>query len=94
MACRSPIGGSADGAEALARVLPRSIRTVSDPYASRAIESLDLQTTPFVFALEDGRIADKAVVRSSAHFMEFIGHRDDLNGGAREHQFLEVTHVS
>lgn len=55
--------------------LPASVPAVLDPQASAAVTSLDLLTTPFVFALSDGVIANKNVIRDLAHLEQFVtGH--------------------
>lgn len=88
----SLIGGDVQAAQAIARRLPAWIEPVLDPEASTAIDSLDLQTTPFLFTVQAGRIVGKDVMRNAAHFIEYTGLQADGSAPGAP-QPLEVTHV-
>jgi hypothetical protein len=63
------IEGDEAAAEGVASRLPSGIRRVTGARAAAAMKALDLQTTPFLFLVDDGVVVGKDVVRSADHYL-------------------------
>jgi hypothetical protein len=76
------VPGRQEQAAELAALLPRDIKVVLDPEAIQLVESLDLESTPFVLEVEDGIVTRKVHLFGGASaLLEFVesGHARDQN---------------
>jgi len=83
------VPGRPEQAAELAALLPEDIKVVLDPEAMQLVESMDLESTPFVLEVEDGIVTRKVHVFGGASaLIEFVE-----SGGAREQNrgFVEIT---
>lgn len=83
------VPGREEQAAELAALLPEDTKVVLDPEAMQLVESLDLESTPFVLEVEDGIVTRKVHVFGGASaLIEFVE-----SGGAREQNrgFVEIT---
>lgn len=62
------IEGDESQAAVLAATLPSNVRTITGEAAARAYSSLQLETTPFAFFVEQREIVEKAVLKGATHF--------------------------
>lgn len=85
------IGGDHEKAAAMGDRLPSPVCVVLDPEASRATDSLDLKTSPFMFTFEDGRVTDKASIRNAVHLLALLDRPPA--GKPQRPTSLEVTRV-
>jgi hypothetical protein len=83
------VPGREEQAAELAALLPSDIKVVLDPEAIQLVESLDLESTPFVLEVEDGIVTRKVHLFGGATaLIEFVE-----SGSIREHNsgFVEIT---
>jgi hypothetical protein len=83
------VPGREEQAAELAALLPQDIKVVLDPEAIQLVESLDLESTPFVLEVEDGIVTRKVHLFGGASaLIEFVesGSVREQNGG-----FVELT---
>ena len=83
------VPGREEQAAELAALLPQDIKVVLDPEAIQLVESLDLESTPFVLEVEDGIVTRKVHLFGGASaLIEFVE-----SGSAREQNrgFVEIT---
>ena len=76
------VPGRQEQAGELAALLPRDIKVVLDPEAIQLVESLDLESTPFVLEVEGGIVTRKVHLFGGASaLLEFVesGHARDQN---------------
>jgi hypothetical protein len=66
------ISGSAELAQGIADLLPSGMNVVLDPEALVAVQELEIETTPFVFQIEGGRVTAKAALRGAEHLLRFV----------------------
>jgi hypothetical protein len=75
--------GPRQAADDLERLVPTWIRVIRDPAASALAQDLEVNRTPFVFALANGRIASKSYVRSLADVTKLDD--DSVSASERPH---------
>lgn len=83
------VPGREEQAAELAALLPSDIKVVLDPEAIQLVESLDLESTPFVLEVEDGIVTRKVHLFGGATaLIEFVE-----SGSVREQNrgFVEIT---
>jgi hypothetical protein len=83
------VPGREEQAAELAALLPSGIKVVLDPEAIQMVESLDLESTPFVLEVEEGIVTRKVHLFGGASaLVEFVE-----SGSAREQNrgFVEIT---
>jgi hypothetical protein len=83
------VPGREEQAAELAALLPSNIKVVLDPEAIQLVESLDLESTPFVLEVEDGIVTRKVHLFGGATaLIEFVE-----SGSVREQNrgFVEIT---
>jgi hypothetical protein len=83
------VPGREEQAAELAALLPSGIKVVLDPEAIQLVESLDLESTPFVLEVEDGVVTRKVHLFGGASaLIEFVE-----SGSVREQNrgFVEIT---
>jgi len=83
------VPGREEQAAELAALLPQNMKVVLDPDAIQMVESLDLESTPFVLEVEDGVVTRKAHLFGGASaLIEFVE-----SGSVREQNrsFVEIT---
>ena len=83
------VPGREEQAAELAALLPSDIKVVLDPEAIQLVESLDLESTPFVLEVEDGIVTRKVHLFGGATaLIEFVE-----SGNVREQNrgFVEIT---
>lgn len=66
------VAGRAEVADGLAALLPPEMHIVRDPQAAELANALQIQSTPFAVAIEDGRISGKAYVRRVTDFIALL----------------------
>jgi hypothetical protein len=55
-----------ESVDALVDLLPPGIRVVRDPEATQLADALDIRSTPFAVALNEGRVAGKSYLYGKA----------------------------
>jgi hypothetical protein len=83
------VPGREEQAAELAALLPQNMKAVLDPDAIQMVESLDLESTPFVLEVEDGVVTRKVHLFGGASaLIEFVE-----SGSVREQNssFVEIT---
>jgi hypothetical protein len=83
------VPGREEQAAELAALLPQNMKVVLDPDAIQMVESLDLESTPFVLEVEDGVVTRKVHLFGGASaLIEFVE-----SGSVREQNssFVEIT---
>ena len=83
------VPGREEQAAELAALLPSDIKVVLDPEAIQLVESLDLESTPFVLEVEEGIVTRKVHLFGGATaLIEFVE-----SGSVREQNrgFVEIT---
>ena len=83
------VPGREEQAAELAALLPQDIKVVLDPEAIQLVESLDLESTPFVLEVEDGVVTRKVHLFGGASaLIEFVE-----SGSIREQNtgFVQIT---
>jgi len=92
------VEGEPVSGEAVASRLPESVVTVVGPAADTAMKAFDLQTTPFLFIVENGVVVGKDVLRGASHLLSLTEEEFSPNliepppGEALPR--LEINHVS
>jgi hypothetical protein len=85
------VPGRAELAEGLVSLLQPKIRSVRDPEATALARSLQIQSTPFVLAVEEGIVAGKAYLHRATDLVQFIVDREASAAGPSIHTIEEVT---
>jgi hypothetical protein len=68
--------GESDIAGEMAALFPPQVELVRDPHAASALRGLEVQTTPFVFEVDDGQITGKSVLRGADDLLSFMEGRE------------------
>ena len=92
------VEGDPVSGEGVASRLPDAVVTVVGPRADAAMKAFDLQTTPFLFVVEDGVVVSKDVLRGASHLLSLM--EEEYSPKLVEppsddgRQRLEINHVS
>lgn len=71
------LAGHTKAADEMAQRLPKKIRLVRDPEASRLASTLSIHSTPFAIRVVDGIVKGKAYVRTAADLRTLLSPRTD-----------------
>ncbi len=83
------VPGREEQAAELAALLPQNMKVVLDPDAIQMVESLDLESTPFVLEVEDGVVTRKVHLFGGASaLIEFVESGSVLEQNS---SFVEIT---
>lgn len=87
--------GTGVPADALAAEFPGQFTILRDPLATPLAKALAVQSTPFVLAIEHGRVVGKAYVHTVRDFERLIAatEKASTRGYAAAEPALEATHV-
>lgn len=66
------VPGPAELAETLIAELPSTVLAIADPVATDVASHLQLESTPFAFAIEGGRVTGKAYLHSDDDFLDLL----------------------
>jgi hypothetical protein len=66
------LSGPAELADGLAGLLPAEIRVIRDPDATEIARTLQLRSTPFIIAVEQQKVYQKAYLQSAQHLAELV----------------------
>jgi hypothetical protein len=66
------LSGAAELADGLAAQLPADIRVIRDPDATEITHALQLRSTPFIIAVEERKVHEKAYLHSAQHLAELV----------------------
>lgn len=66
------VAGRSELADGLAALLPPNFLVLQDPDASALAHALQIQSTPFAVAIDDGYVAGKAYVRQATDFVALL----------------------
>jgi len=73
------VSGNRDLALELSELLPKSMPSLIDPAAERAVRALRIATTPFVVEVRAGVIAVKAALRGADHLERFVEEAESVS---------------
>ena len=88
------VPGSEELARGLVQLLPAGMHIVRNPEATRVAKSLQIRSTPFAVAIENGTITKKAYMYHAADFVEFVDGKEAPMANGHVRNTKEVAHVS
>ncbi len=88
------VPGPEDLANALIEILPPEIHTIRNPVAVSIAQSLNIKSTPFALAIENGIVVKKAYMHRSTDFSHFVEEKVPSEASKTDHSHKEVTYVS
>jgi hypothetical protein len=87
------IEGDETLAAALVEELPAGVQPMIGDEAGRAYSALDLQTTPFLFSVDQRKIVHKTVLRGAPHFVSFLQQPETVPTSRPQAQTVELPYV-